>query len=415
MNPARAGWHTLAIFAILFLLGFGFVVYAVPGVANPSPMSSSSSAPAASPAQGENVYYRLVQVATTARGANASGYAGISISGQSLSIEWSVTNAPPGEQLQLVMAAVAASATGASKSFTFATVEVNPQGEAGSTASATLEPGNYSIGLTVVDPSTSSRSTVFTSDPSSAQVVISPTQTTSTQSTLTTTAPLNGLSYSLVPLPVYQGQAVPTNYSFREGGALIVASGDQLRVTTSFLGEPNTKFFNVVQTANQNFTVGSVTTTSSGGGVFKGNITLASGTYDIGLLLFVYGNTASPVAVSMPRAIRVTLPVTTETSSTTTTTGRELVQQLHKHRSGLDQPHHDDEHPFAPLVRNDRPAAVRTRHDFRGPQRVSLRQGKRGVRDNGRQHLLQPPLQRAEPGHELLASPVGQRDLPDDR
>ena len=323
MNPARAGWHTLAIFAILFLLGFGFVVYAVPGVANLAPMSSgNSSAPAASPAQSENVYYRLVQVATTAEGApgaNASGYAGISISGQFLSLEWSVTNAVPGEQLQLVMDAVAASTTGASKSFTFATVEVNAHGEAGSTASATLEPGNYSIGLAVVDPSRSSHSTIFASDPRTAQVVISSSQTTSTQSTLTTTAHQNGLSYSLVPLPVYLGQTAPTNYSFREGGALIIASGNQLSVTTSFLGEPDTRFVNVIQTENHNLTVGAVTTTSTGGGVFKGNITLSPGTYDVGLLLYVYGNTASPVAVSIPRAIRVTLPVTTETSSTTTT------------------------------------------------------------------------------------------------
>ena len=218
------------------------------------------------------------------------------------------------------MDAVAASTSGASKSFAFATVQVNPHGEAGSTASATLEPGNYSIGLTVVDPSKSSRSSIFVSDPSSAQVVISSSQTTSTQSTLTTTAPQNGLSYSLVPLPVYLGQAAPTNYSFREGGALIIASGNQLSVTTSFLGEPDTKFFNVIQTENHNLTVGVVTTTSTGGGVFKGNITLAPGTYDVGLLLYVNGNTASPVAVSMPRAIRVTLPVTTQTSSTTTTT-----------------------------------------------------------------------------------------------
>ena len=345
MNPARAGWHTLAIFAILFLLGFGFVVYAVPGVANPSPMSSSSSAPAASPAQGENVYYRLVQVATTARGANASGYAGISISGQFLSIEWSVTNAPPGEQLQLVMAAVAASATGASKSFTFATVEVNPQGEAESTASATLEPSNYSIGLTVVNPSTSSRSTVFTSEPSSAQVVISPTQTTSTQSTLATTAALNGLSYSLVPLPVYQGQAVPTNYSFREGGVLIVASGDQLRVITSFLGAPDTEFVNVVQTTNQNFTVGSVTTTSSGGGVFRGNITLASGTYDSGSSCSSREHRVARGS-KRPEGDRCDAARHDGGLERDLDDGRELVEQHHQRRSGLDQPHRDD-HTFA--------------------------------------------------------------------
>jgi hypothetical protein len=321
MNPARAGWHTLAIFAILFLLGFGFVVYAVPGAADFAPASSGSSAPPANPGQNENVYYRLVQVATAAagaHGANASGYAGISISGQILSLEWSVYGAAPGEQLQLVMDAVAATTTGASKSFSFAAVQVNSEGKAGSTGSAALEPGNYSIGLTVIDPSTSSHSTIFASDPRSAQVVISPSQTTSTQSTFTTAAPQNGLSYSLVPLPVYLGQPAPTNYSFREGGALIVASGNQLSVTTSFLGEPDTRFVNVVQTEHQNLTAGFVTTNPSGGGVFKGNITLAPGTYDVGLLLFVYGNTASPVAVSMPRAIRVTLPVTTRTSSTTT-------------------------------------------------------------------------------------------------
>jgi len=324
MNPARAGWHTLAIFAILFLLGFGFVVYAVPGASSFAPLSSSSSTTAAGAAEGNNVYFRLVQVATTAKGvpgANASGYAGISISGQFLSLEWSVTGGVPGEQLQMVMQAVAATSAGTSKSFTFATVEVSPQGEAGSTASVTLEPGNYSVGLTVVDPSTSSRSTVFTGDPTSAQVLISSSQTTQTsQTTPTTNAAENGLSYSLVPLPVYMGQAAPSNYSFREGGALIVASGDQLRVTTSFLGAANTEFVNVVQTTHQNITAGTVTTTSTGGGVFKGNITLAPGTYAVGLLLFASGNTASPVAVSIPRAIEVTLPVTTQTSSTTTTT-----------------------------------------------------------------------------------------------
>jgi hypothetical protein len=318
MTPARAGSKILASLAILFLLGFGFVVYAVPGTVSPSPLERSSSTTAPS-GQSNTVYFHLVQVAAAAGtpGANASGYAGIAISGQSLSLEWSVTGAVPGEELQLMMAAVAATSTGTNKSFTFATVEVGPHGAAGSTASATLVPGYYSIGLIVVDPTTNAHSTVFTSDPASTQVAIASSQTTQTQ---TATAIGRGLSYSLVPLPVYLDNEAPSNYSFREGGALIVVSGNQLRVTTSFLGAPATQFFTVVQTAHQNVTAGAVTTSSTGGGVFKGNVTLAPGTYQIGLLVYVSGNTASPVAVSIPRSIQITLPVTTAASSTTTTT-----------------------------------------------------------------------------------------------
>ncbi|HVC27339.1 MAG TPA: hypothetical protein VND40_04190 [Nitrososphaerales archaeon] len=317
MVPASAGTRILASLAILLLLSFGFVAYAVPGTANVSP-PASGSATAAANNPGSDLYFQLVQVASSAggpAGANASGSAGISISGQSLSIEWSVKGAMPGELLQLDVQAAAINSTGTSKSFTVATVHVNSDGEAGSTGSATLDPGYYSIGLTVVDPSPSSSSTVLTSDPASAQVAIASSQDNQTQ---TAKAIGSALSYSLVPLPVYLEKDAPSNYSFREGGALIVVSGNQLQVTTSFLGAANTEFINVVQTTHQNITAGMVTTTSTGGGVFKGNVTLEPGTYDVGLLVFVFGNTSSPVAVSVPRAIQVTLPVTTQPSSTTT-------------------------------------------------------------------------------------------------
>jgi hypothetical protein len=89
-----------------------------------------------------------------------------------------------------------------------------------------------------------------------------------------------------------------------------------LKITTSFLGAANTQFFTVVQTAHQNFTAGAVTTTSTGGGVFKGNVTLSPGTYQVGLLIYVNGKTDAPVAVSLPRAIQITLPVTSQTSTT---------------------------------------------------------------------------------------------------
>ena len=318
MKPGRTGLNVVTIFAILFFLGFGFVVYAVPGVqaaswpASQAPFASGSSNSSSSNSHSNEVYYRLVQVAATASGANASGYAGISITGQSLSVEWSVTGAHPGEQLQLVMQT--ASSTGETRSFTFTTVEVSSGGTAGSSGSATLDPGYYYIGLIVVDPSTSSHATVFVSDPASIQVAIA-----SSSTTQTTTAIGNSLSYSLVPLPVYIQGTAPANYSFREGGALIVASGDQLQLTISFLGSAGISFTNVIQTADRNITAGKVTTTSSGEGVFKGNVTLEPGTYQVGVLLFVSGDTGSPVAVSVPRTIQVTLPVTSTSSSSTIT------------------------------------------------------------------------------------------------
>lgn len=316
MIPARAGTKILASLAILFLLGFGFVVYAVPGaVSPPRPLASASSPAGGASTLGDKVSFQLVQVAAVANAspnANASGYAGISITGQSLSVEWSITGAVSGALLELDMQAVATSSTGTSKSFAIATAQVNADGEVGSTGSATLDPGNYSIGLTVVDSSTDAHSAVFTSDPATAQVTIPSSQDGQTQPNR---AIGNTMSYSLVPLG-FLGDQAASNFSFREGGALIVISGDQLQVTTSFLGSPNTEFVNVIQTAHQNITAGTVTTTSTGGGVFKGSVTLEPGTYDVGILVYVSGNTASPVAVSDPRAIEVTLPIGTQTSTT---------------------------------------------------------------------------------------------------
>lgn len=132
--------------------------------------------------------------------------------------------------------------------------------------------------------------------------------------------PGNGLSYALLPTPAYLHEQVPANYSFKQGGALVVASGDQLQVTASFLGAPKTTFTAVVQTASENYTVGTVTSAARGASLFKGNLTLEPGTYEVGLLIFVAGQSASPVGVSVPRAIQVTLPTTGQASSTTSST-----------------------------------------------------------------------------------------------
>ena len=145
------------------------------------------------------------------------------------------------------------------------------------------------------------------------------------------TALANGLSYALLPTPVYLHQKTPDKYSFKEGGALVVASGDQLQVKTSFIGSPKTAFITVLQTAGGNITVGGETTGEGGGAVFKGNVTLQPGTYDLGLLVFVSGQPAAPVGVSVPRAIQVTLPETGQgssvTSSSATSTSSTASQQ----------------------------------------------------------------------------------------
>ncbi len=96
-----------------------------------------------------------------------------------------------------------------------------------------------------------------------------------------------------------------------------MASGDQLQVKTSFVGAPETAFTTVVQTAQENFTVGSLVTGPRGAGVFEGNLTLQPGTYEVGLLVFVAGQQVSPVGISVPRAIEVTLPTTGQASTTT--------------------------------------------------------------------------------------------------
>jgi hypothetical protein len=155
----------------------------------------------------------------------------------------------------------------------------------------------------------------------------------------------NGLSYSLLPTPAYLHQEVPANYSFKEGGALIVSSGDQLQVRTSFIGSPRTNFTTVLQTEAQNFTLGTVTTGESGGGAFRGNLTLEPGSYDIGLLVFVSGQPGSPVGVSVPRGIQVRLPGATQTSSHTTNS-----TETYSSSGASPQPQATDELEFRPTT-----------------------------------------------------------------
>src|SRR5712692_2867922 len=131
MKPGRVGLNGLATFAILFLLGFGFVVYAVPGSAL-APVAAASSTTTTSGGTESHVYFHLVQVAPTevngVPGENASGYAGIAISGQSLRLEWGVTGESSGGQLQMVM--LVNGSGGVTKSFAFSTVQVSSQGTA---------------------------------------------------------------------------------------------------------------------------------------------------------------------------------------------------------------------------------------------------------------------------------------------
>src|SRR4029077_15389552 len=117
------------------------------------------------------VYYSLVQVTSAATaGANTTGYAGISIVGESLALGWFVKGAVPGAQLQMVMQVN--SSGGATKSLPLQTVTVSSLGTAESQSTVDLDYGYYSIGLVVIDPTTSAHSEVLTSVPASAPVAI---------------------------------------------------------------------------------------------------------------------------------------------------------------------------------------------------------------------------------------------------
>ena len=130
----------------------------------------------------------------------------------------------------------------------------------------------------------------------------------------------SALSYAIVPLPTYLGQQAPANYPFKEGGGLVVVSGHQLELTVKFLAAVDSQYAIVLQTATRNVTIGKVTTGPAGGASFESDLTLASGTYQFGLLVFVAGQTAaSPVGVSTPRAIMAVLGTGSSSSSSSST------------------------------------------------------------------------------------------------
>jgi hypothetical protein len=132
----------------------------------------------------------------------------------------------------------------------------------------------------------------------------------------------NALSYAIVPLPTYLGQQAPANYPFQEGGGLVIVSGHQLELTIKFLAAVDSRYVIVLETATRNVTIGKVTTGPAGGASFKSDLTLASGTYQFGLLVFVAGQTAeSPVGVSTPRAIEAVLGTGSSSSTSSTSSG----------------------------------------------------------------------------------------------
>ncbi|MDG6966599.1 MAG: hypothetical protein JRN23_04010 [Nitrososphaerota archaeon] len=125
-----------------------------------------------------------------------------------------------------------------------------------------------------------------------------------------------GLSFILMPTPLYLHQPVPDNFPFKQGGAVAFVFGDKLEVKTSFQGSPGTTFSVVLQTADQNATVGRTTSGRDGQGQFQGNVTLSPGGYDVGLLIFAGG--PSPVAVSVPRSLHIVLGGASQAETTST-------------------------------------------------------------------------------------------------
>ncbi len=147
-------------------------------------------------------------------------------------------------------------------------------------------------------------------------------------------------------------------------------------------------------------TLGSVTTSSDGGAAFKGNVPLQPGSYYLGLLVFASGQPASPVGVSVPRGIHVTLPGATQTSTYTTNATESRAATYTSTTSEL--PQAADELGFTPIAVPNAPTAYPYGDGSGDTRFMKAASTSLGV-------------QRAEAVHPVSAPPLGQWERQDDR
>ncbi|MBI2648901.1 MAG: hypothetical protein HYW93_04520 [Thaumarchaeota archaeon] len=208
-----------------------------------------------------------------------------------------------------------------------------------------LEPGTYQFGFLLYFGDVEHNQLVALSDPRTATATLPTIVNTTTETTTTytrsttststtetktesehttesTNAGENVIPLKLLPLPAYLLTAQPDNYPFRGGGAVIHVRGNSLQLVVSFLGAPRTQFAVVLQTNDQNLTLGSVTTNQEGGGVLKKEFSFDPGVYRFGILIYLSTTAAEQgnlVALSTPRGVTVKISSTTTSESGTET------------------------------------------------------------------------------------------------
>jgi hypothetical protein len=314
MAPLRAEVKSgVTVILVVLLLAGGVLVYAAPPAASPLDDNLPAS----------TLTFGLAPVAAPSAQTNpgATGKASLYVQGQTLGIEWAAYNLSPGIPVELAMVV---NSSGHSATQVLSTVVTSSEGNAGSTASTTLGPGSYAVGLRVYETESSAAGVLLLSSmPAFASLTIgSSSYTEQYTSTEDHTGGTGSYGFTLVPMPTLIHQSTPQDYPFKEGGAVIQVYGDVMAVSLSFLGTPNTQFKLVLSRGDSNETLGTITTGGSGGGVLKTTQTLSPGVYSLGLLIFAGGDNGALVAQSVPRSVSIVIASNagTVTQSTTTTT-----------------------------------------------------------------------------------------------
>lgn len=183
------------------------------------------------------------------------------------------------------------------------------------------DPRSVTGTLPTISNTTTKTTTTYTRTTTSTSTT--ETETESESTTESTNTGENVIPLKLLPLPAYLLTAQPDNYPFRGGGAVIHVRGNSLHLVVSFLGTPNTQFAVVLQTNDQNLTLGSVTTNQEGGGVLKKELSFDPGVYKFGILIYLSTTAAEQgnlVALSTPRGVTVNISSTTSSTENETET-----------------------------------------------------------------------------------------------
>ncbi len=310
---------------MLLLVGIGLSAYAFP---SPSPLDDSVSS-------GGVVVFKLVPAHQPGDSTNDSGMAILSVQGGNVTVEWSVSQAQAGDELQLLLLASPAEADGGAHTFQSGVVQADGQGHAASSLTTPLQTGNYQVSVRVVDQ-TRGQSLAYVGSPESARVSIQ-TQgepgsraATTTSSDRSSTARSSssvqseregGMTMTLVSA-LGTGMQDPSYRVPRSGIVVLSTNADHgtLSVQLGFEdANPSTTYSVSVSLNGSTKDLGTMTTSRGGGALLQASLELAPGSYSVGAQVYDVSSFGRPVLVMLtePSTTNILLPSMTSRSSAT--------------------------------------------------------------------------------------------------